>query len=80
MYIICGFCKEKLPIVVSNWNILPVLDSSTSQQNPRIRIGQMGEVSIDPDMHFKIRASPSTYRCRNCGYEKEYPYNEILFG
>jgi hypothetical protein len=79
MYIICGFCKEKLPVVVSNWNILPVQNSSTCGQNLGIRIGQIGEISIDPDTSFKIIASPSSYRCRNCGYEKEYSYSEILF-
>jgi hypothetical protein len=76
MYIICDSCQEKSVVFVSNWNIIPV---EVYQHNAQIRIGKLEDVSINPNTPFQIRPAPSVYRCRTCGFEKQYTTNEIVF-
>ena len=78
MFVKCNNCKAKLPVVVLNWNIIPMFDSESSSTSG-IRLGLVGDVSINPDIAYRIKPHSDTYRCRQCGYESEYPSEEITF-
>lgn len=75
MFVTCNNCKSKLPVIVSSWDITPV----DNQIDSNIRSGKFGELNINPHMNYKIKAHPAIYRCRECGYEKQYPNSEINF-
>lgn len=75
MFIMCDNCKSKLPVIVTSLNIIPM----DNQINSNIHSGKFGELNINPPVNYKIKAHPTIYRCRECGYEKQYPSNEINF-
>ena len=78
MFVICNKCNSKLPIVVTKWNIIPVIHHENIDDS-HIHLGMFREVSINPKVVYKILPQPDIYRCRNCGYEKQYPSEEIIF-
>jgi len=81
MFIICGHCGERIPVIVNNWRILSEknIEGKNNRLSDGIELGNMMGASFDSQIHFRILPAPSIYRCRYCGFEKTYTNNEITF-